>query len=125
MKNENLIGDKLNLLLEISEEEMDLCTTLDESFNVTIDYCMIGAIKITKFSMIMQGIEKCVIPHLINKGIPKKFAIKRVQLDLLEWCQNYVNDFKERMNTNNLESEEIFVEEKLFQEISQTIINWK
>lgn len=125
MKNKNVIGEKLNALLEISQEEMDLCTSIDESFNVTIDYCMIGDIKLSKFTMIMQGIQKNVVEELVEEGVPKDFAIKKLQVDLIDWCQNYVDTFKERMEKNELESEEIFVEQKFLQEVSHMIITWK
>jgi hypothetical protein len=123
MKNEKVLSEKINFLLETKEADMDLCTTIDESLNVTIDYCMLGAIKLTKFTMMLSQIKENVVEELSKEGVPKIFALKRVQLDLINWCQDYCDTFKERIYKNNLDKEEIFVEQKFLEQVSRMILD--
>ena len=73
--------------------------------------------------MLLKQIEENVVEELSKEGVPKIFALKRVQLDLINGCQDYCDTFKERMDKNNLDKEEIFVEQKFLEQVSRMILD--
>jgi hypothetical protein len=73
--------------------------------------------------MMLSQIKENVVEELSREGVPKIFALKRVQLDLINSGQDYCYTFKEPMYKNNLDKEEIFVEQKFLEQVSRMILD--